>query len=90
MNDRALITKNYLGLVINCLEKEGYDFQDFEISSERVYSYTNGLPDPKLILYVFRVSSKIEKNYVVEDDSYFLNILSDDLKSRTFDSPLIL
>ena len=24
MNDRALITKNYLGLVINCLEKEGY------------------------------------------------------------------
>jgi hypothetical protein len=90
MSDRALITKNYLGLVINCLEEEGYDFQDFEISSERVNSYTHGLPDPKLILYIFRVSSNIEKNYVVEEDSYFLSTLSEDLKSRTFDSPLIL
>lgn len=90
MNDRALITKNYLGMVINCLEKKGYDFQDFEISSEHVQSYTEGRHDPKFILYIFRVSSNVEKNYVVDDNSDFLGVLCRDLKARTFDSTLIL
>lgn len=90
MNDRALITKNYLGMVINCLEKKGYDFEDFEISSERVHSYTDGQPDPKFIMYIFRVSSNIEKNYVVDEGSSFLDALSKDLRTRTFDSTLIL
>ena len=46
MNDRTLITKNYLGLVITCLESKGCDFNDFEISTERVQSYTAGQPTP--------------------------------------------
>ncbi len=90
MNDRALITKNYLGMVINCLEKKGYNFEDFEISSERVQSYTDGQHDPKFIMYIFRVSSNVEKNYVIDESSNFLDALCKDLKARTFDSTLIL
>ncbi len=90
MNDRALITKNYLGMVISCMERKGYDFQDFEITSERVHSYKDGKPDSKFILYIFRVSSNVEKNYVVDEDSSFLDALCKDLIARTFDSTLIL
>ncbi len=90
MNDRTLITKNYLGLVIAVMEKKGYDYRDFEISTERVHSYSQGQPDPKYILYVFRVSTGVEKNYLLDNDSNFLDALSKDLKARTFDSTLIL
>lgn len=90
MNDRTLITKNYLGLVIACMESKGYDFSDFEISTERFQSYTEGQPAPKAILYVFRVSSGVEKNYVLDENSEFLDALCKDLKAKTFDSSLIL
>ena len=90
MNDRTLITKNYLGLVISCMEKKGYDFQKFEISQERVQSYKDGQPDPKFILYVFRISSGVEKSYILDNNSNYLDALCEDLKARTFDSPQIL
>jgi hypothetical protein len=90
MNDRTLITKNYLGLVITCLESKGCDFNDFEISTERVQSYTAGQPTPTAILYVLRVSSGVEMNCVLDENSGFLDALCKDLKARTFDSPLIL
>lgn len=90
MNDRTLITKNYLGLVLTCLESQGYDFSDFEISTERVQSYTAGQPTPKSILYVFRISTGVEKNYELGANTEYLDTLSKDLKTRMFDSSLIV
>lgn len=90
MKDRTLITKNYLGLVINCMEKKGYNFQEFEISQEHVQSYIGGRPDPKFILYVFRASSGVEKNYILDNKSKYLDTLCEDLKARTFDSNLLI
>jgi len=90
MNDRTLITKNYLGSVLTRMESKGYDFRDFEISTERVQSYTKGKLDPKSILYVYRISSGIEKSYILDKNSNYLDALCEDLKARTFDSPQIL
>ena len=59
--DRTLITINYLHLVIDCIENNGYDLKDFEISTERIQSYTKGKLNPKSIIYVYRISSEIEK-----------------------------
>lgn len=90
INDIALITKNYLGSVINCIEKKGYTFQEFEISQEHVQSYKNGRPDPKIILYLYRKSSGVEKSYILDNNSNYLDALCKDLKTRTFDSNLLL
>ena len=82
MNDRTLITKNYLGLVITCLESKGCDFNDFEISTERVQSYTAGQPTPTAILYVLRVSSGVEMNCVLDENSGFFRCALQRSKSK--------
>lgn len=87
--DRTLITKNYLHSVIDCIENNGYDLKDFEISTERVQSYTKGKLNPKSIIYVYRISSEIEKNYVLEGGISFSDKLCEDLGSQVFDNPYI-
>jgi hypothetical protein len=86
--NRTLITKNYLGPVITCMEKKGYEIHDFEISTERVQSYTDGHLDPKSIIYVFRISTGIEINYALDGKPNFSEAFCTDLKKRTFDSTL--
>ncbi len=84
-HDRTLITKNYLHSVIDCIEDNGYDLKDFEISTERVQGYTKGKLSPKAIIYVFRISTKIEKNYELEGKVSFSKALCKDLESQVFD-----
>ncbi|MEM7401697.1 MAG: hypothetical protein AAF304_07090 [Pseudomonadota bacterium] len=67
------------------MEKNGYDIKDFEISTERVQGYTKGKLSPKAIIYVFRISTKIEKNYVLDNDPSFSTAFCNDLESRLFD-----
>ena len=83
--DRTVITKNYLGNVISCMEREGYDINDFEITTERVNGYNKGRLDPKAIIYVFRKSTGVEVNYVLKGEINFSEALCKDLESRTFD-----
>lgn len=83
---RTLITKNYLHSVIVCMEKEGYSLSDFEITTEKVRGYHKGHLSPKAIIYVFRISTGIEKNYVLEGETSFSVALCKDLKSRLFDN----
>ena len=85
-HNRTLITKNYLHSVIDCIEANGYDLKDFEISTERVQGYKNGRLNPKAIIYVFRLSTEIEKNYVLEGEISFSDALCKDLESQVFDN----
>ena len=84
--DRTLIRKNYLESVITCMEKNGYDIHDFEITTERVQGYTDGRLDPKAIIYVFRISTGIEVNYTLDGKPNFSDAFCTDLKKRTFNS----
>ncbi len=84
-HDRTLITKNYLHSVISCIEDNGYELADFEISTERVQGYKNGRLQPKAIIYVYRISTEIEKNYILEGKVSFPRNFCYDLKSRLFD-----
>ncbi len=85
-HNRTLITKNYLHNVILCMKSEGYSLNDFEISTEKVRGYEKGHLSPKAIIYVFRISTGIEKNYVLEGETSFSDALCEDLKSRLFDN----
>lgn len=75
--------------VIDCIENNGYDLKDFEISTERIQSYTKGKLNQKSIIYVYRISSEIEKNYVFEGGISFSDKLCEDLGSQVFDNPYI-
>ena len=84
-HNRTLITKNYLYSIIECIEGNKYDLKDFEISTERVQGYKNGRLNPKAIIYVFRISTGIEKSYVLKGKISFSDALCNDLKMRVFD-----
>jgi len=84
-NNNAVITKNYLPSVIRCITNEGYDLDDFEISTEQVNGYRNGCFEPQDIVYVFRKSTNIEINYLLEGQPNFTEALCLDLETRTFD-----
>ena len=83
--DRTLLTENYLVAVINCIENHGYDVADFEFSTQRTHSYTKGVLDPKAIVYVCRISTGIEMNYVLGEGPDFSGLFCDDLIKGTFD-----
>ena len=68
------------------MTSEGYSLNDFEITTEKVRSYHKGELSPKAIIYVFRISTGIEKNYVLEGEHSFSDALCDDLKSRLYDN----
>lgn len=88
-HNRTLITENYLHFVIDCIKRNGYDLKDFEISTERVQGYTKGKLSPKAIIYVYRISTEIEKNYVLEGELSFSDALCEDLGSQVFDNTYI-
>ena len=83
--DRTLLTNNYLVAVINCIENHGYSIDDFEFSTQRTHSYTKGNLDPKAIVYVFRISTGIEMNYVLGEELDFSNQFCEDLSKGVFD-----
>ena len=83
--DRTLLTDNYLVDVIECIEKYGYNLEDFEFSTQRTLAYKKGKIDPKAIVYAFRISTGIEMNYVLGEDPGFSIQFCNDLKSGTFD-----
>ena len=37
--DRTLLTENHLIKVITCIEKHGYEVDDFEFSTQRLHGY---------------------------------------------------
>ncbi len=83
--DRTLLTDNYLIAVVKCIENYGYNAGDFEFSTQRTHGYKKGALDPKAIVYVCRISTGIEMNYVLGEESDFSNQFCDDLKSGVFD-----
>ena len=83
--DRTLLTENYLVAVIKCIEHHGYELDDFEFSTQRTHGYTKGILDPKAIVYVLRISTGIEMNYVLGEESNFSNSFCNDLISGVFD-----
>ena len=84
--DRTLLTDNYLIAVVNCIENHGYEIEDFEFSTQRTHSYKKGVLDPKAIVYVCRISTGVEMNYVLGEDCDFSNEFCMDLNKGLFDS----
>lgn len=83
--DRTLLTENYLVAVIQCIEKYGYNLDDFEFSTQRTQSYKQGILDPKAVVYASRISSGIEISYVIGDKPDFSTAFCADLKSGLFE-----
>ena len=83
--DRTVLTDNYLVSVIECIEKHGYSLDDFEFFTQRTQAYSQGKLDPKSIVYVYRISTGIEINYVLGKDLDFSKSFCEDLKSGEFD-----
>jgi len=83
--DRTLLNENHLISVVTCIEKLGYEVDDFEFSSQRSHGYTKGVMDPKAVVYVCRCSTRIEKNYILNGDYKFSTAFCTDLESGEFD-----
>ena len=82
--DRTLLTENHLIKVITCIEKHGYEVDDFEFSTQRLHGYRKGMFDPKAVVYACRVSTRIEKSYVLGDEPDFSVSFCDDLLSGVY------
>ncbi len=83
--DRTILTDNYLITVVKCIEGSGYKLNDFEFSTQRTHSYKKGIPDPKAVVYIFRVSTGIEMSYVLGNGFDFSGLFCKDLTSGMFD-----
>ncbi len=83
--DRTLLTDNYLIAVITCIEKHGYTVEDFEFSTQRTQGYKKGILDPKAIVYASRISTGIEKSYVLGENENFSRDFCNDLASGFFE-----
>lgn len=82
--DRTLLTTNYLVAVIECIEDQGYNLEDFEFSTQRTLGYKKGKIDPKAIVYACRISTGIEISYVLGEGPDFSNQFCDDLAEGKF------
>ena len=87
--DRTLLTDNYLIAIVTCIEKHGYSVEDFEFSTQRTRSYKQGILDPKAVVYASRISTGIEKSYVLEDKVKFSDAFCSDLTSGFFERDII-
>jgi len=87
--DRTLLTENYLIAVISCIEEHGHTVEDFEFTTQRTQGYKKGVLDPKNIVYVGRISSGVEKSYVLGEDASFSDDFCDDLKSGFFERHIV-
>jgi hypothetical protein len=84
-NDRTFLTDNYLVEVMECIEDHGLDVEDFEFSTPRSHGYKGGRLDPKAVVHVHRISTKIEKNYPLGEEDNFSSAFCNDLMSGVFD-----
>jgi len=84
--DQTLLTQRYLIDVITCIEKHGYDVEDFEFSTQRTNSYKQGNLDPKAIVYAHRVSTGVEISYILGDYPDFSTEFCDDLQAGLFEN----
>ena len=87
--DRTLLTDNYLIEVVICIEKHSYDVEDFEFTTQRTQGYKRGVLNPKDIVYASRISSGIEKSYILDENSNFSKEFCNDLSSGFFERHLI-
>ena len=87
--DRTLLTDNYLIIVVTCIEKHGYTVEDFEFSTQRTQGYKKGILDPKDVVYASRISSGIEKSYVLDENEDFSKQFCSDLDSGFFERDIV-
>ena len=83
--DRTLLTDNYLIDVVTCIENHGYTVEDFEFTTQRTQGYKKGKLDPKDIVYASRLSTGIEKSYILGEDANFSKEFCSDLHSGFFE-----
>jgi len=83
--DRTLLTDNFLIAIVTCIEKHGYSIDDFEFSTQRTLSYKQGMLDPKAVVYASRISTGVEKSYILEDKVNFSDAFCADLTSGFFE-----
>ena len=84
--DRTLLTENHLINVTTCIEKLGYEVDDFEFSTQRSHGYKQGFFDPKAVVYICRVSTRIEKSYILRDEPNFSALFCNDLKAGVYNN----
>ena len=82
--DRTILTYNHLSKIINCIQKLGYEINDFEFSTQKSQSYIDGICYPTSVIYVFRNSTKIEMSYVIGCKTDFTNWICEDLTHGVF------
>ena len=87
--DRTLLTDSYLIEVVTCIEKHGFDVEDFEFTTQRTQGYKRGVLNPKDVVYASRISSGVEKSYILDENSNFSKEFCDDLSSGFFERHLI-
>ena len=87
--DRTLLTDNYLIDVITCIEKHGHSVEDFEFSTQRTQGYKKGVLSPKAIVYASRISTGIEKSYVLGENENFSRDFCNDLKSGFYEKYIV-
>ncbi len=83
--DRTLLTDNFLIAVVDCIEQHGYELEDFEFSTQRTQGYKKGILNPKDIVYASRISTGVEKSYILDENTNFSNEFCDDLQSGFFE-----
>ncbi|QMU60877.1 MAG: hypothetical protein GKR92_03875 [Gammaproteobacteria bacterium] len=82
--DRTLLTDNFLIAIITCIEEHGYNVDDFEFSTQRTQSYKQGILDPTAVVYASRISTGVEKSYVLEGQVKFSDAFCADLTTGFF------
>ena len=87
--DRTLLTDNYLIAVVDCIEQHGYELEDFEFSTQRTQGYKKGILNPKDIVYASRISSGVEKSYILDENRNFSNEFCSDLESGFFERHIV-
>ena len=87
--DRTLLTDNYLIAVVDCIEQHGYELEDFEFSTQRTQGYKKGILNPKDIVYASRISSGVEKSYILDEDTNFSNEFCSDLESGFYERHIV-
>ena len=83
--DRTLLTDNYLIDVVTCIENHGYTVEDFEFTTQRTQGYKKGILDPNDVVYASRLSTGIEKSYILGEDANFSKEFCYDLQSGFFE-----
>ena len=84
-SDRTILTYNHLSKIINCIQNLEYEINDFEFSTQKSQSYIDGFCCPTSVIYVLRISTRVEMSYIVGENVDFTNWICTDLKHGVFD-----